>query len=116
MRGRQQEVLHRFSGTGSVTLNAKPAKNWQDDIWTDDCAGGTSPPCMIPLDGTDHIVTANFTATSGVSQSTLNVTYDRTDGNGVTSRRRRRRRREPIDCGSTRRRPTARWTVLTGRR
>jgi Divergent InlB B-repeat domain len=106
-----------YTGTGSVTLTAKPAKSWQDDIWTDDCAGGTGAPCVVPLDGADHIVTANFTNSSGVTQSTLNVTYDDetlTANGGDISAPEKAPPGSAIDCGSNGGGTDCTWTVVTG--
>src|SRR3954454_21778512 len=65
---------------GSVTLKASPGKNWSHGEWDGnpgdtDCVGPTSVPCTIPLDGNEHITTANFTKSSGTDQATLAVTY-----------------------------------------
>src|SRR5262245_46343170 len=103
-----------YSDTGTVTLKADPGGGWDDDIWTDDCAGGTDSDCSIPLDGTDHIATANFKKTSGVSLSTLTVTYDSSLGDGNVSGPEQHAAGSVIDCGSAPAGTDCTWTVLTG--
>ncbi len=78
-----------FTGSGSfVDLTADPADGWDLEPWgpappdTDPCAGST---CSIPLDGMDHVVTANFSKASGSSTKTLSVTapLDSTGKGGI---------------------------------
>jgi hypothetical protein len=109
---------------GSVTLKASPAGGWDDGDWNGpadtDCIGPTSVDCTISLDGSEHIATANFTKSSGTSQSTLNVTYDDTAGDGhVTAPERDTSGNATtpgteIDCGSVGPTTGCSWTVLTG--
>ena len=48
-------------------------------VYDTDCNGVTSDHCIVPLDGGDHVVTANFAGPS-TGTSTLTVTYS---GQGV---------------------------------
>ncbi len=107
-----------FSGTGpGIDLKATPDDGWTFDSWgasydTDICGPGNH--CMIPLDGTNHVVTANFHGPS-TGTSTLSVTRS---GQGIVHG-------GAINCGAvddgTNSDPAVlfnfndcSWTVLTG--
>ena len=104
-----------FSGSGSVDLKAVPDDGWTFDSWgasydTDPC--GSANPCTISLDGTNHVVTANFQGPS-TGTSTLTVTHT---GQGFI-------RGGAINCGEvddgtntgvTVNLNDCSWTVLTG--
>ena len=107
-----------FSGTGSnVDLNPLPDDGWTFEDWNasyDTDCGGETGHCLVPLDGGDHIVTANFQGPS-TGTSTLTVTHS---GQGFVQG-------GAINCGQvddgTNNPPASlinlndcSWTVLTG--